>query len=166
IDREERTPVDRLVKQAVARNALQLQRGDESGAGDLFCLLREILQHVSVGSRPGDSGLRSQETQPRRAPQSRFKVVHIRLADSSLFGKALQLRAENRRLKFAKPVIESNQPMAEFIGHACAPRVDVRLHALKVLEIICNDGAALAASDQLAGLKAESAQIPNRPGAF
>ena len=52
------------------------------------------------------------------------------------------------------------------VGQAGATGIDVALHQFHVFEIVGDDGAAFARSDQFAGLKTEGAQIAHRAGAL
>jgi hypothetical protein len=55
---------------------------------------------------------------------------------TGLLRKALQLRAQQRCLKLAQPVVEANRAMVKLIGHAGAAGIDVSLHALLVFQVI------------------------------
>ena len=83
-----------------------------------------------------------------------------------LFGKAFQLRGQQRRLKLTQPVIKTNGSMVKFIRQAGAAGIDVGLHALMVFEVIGQHDAAFAGGDELARLEAEGPQVADRPRAF
>ena len=135
-------------------------------AWNVLRLRREIFQHVGVRRRPRDAWLGFQKSEAAGGAHARFEVLDICLADLLLLWKAIELRPEHGSLKFAQPVIEADDAALVLVGNAGTPRVDVRLHALEVFQVVGDDATALTAGDELAGLKAESPQIADGSCAF
>src|ERR1700686_2458315 len=93
-------------------------------------------------------------------------MLHVLFADSRLLREAVKLRAEHRGLKLAEAIVESHDAVMELICEASTPGVDIALYNFHVLEIVADDRATFAGRDQLAGLKAEGAQIAHGARAF
>src|SRR5215467_11176605 len=56
--REQRALIDRLIKQTITRDAFELQSGDKCRPRYVLGLFRKVLEHISIGRNPSDSGIR------------------------------------------------------------------------------------------------------------
>src|SRR2546425_4685428 len=159
VNREQRALINRLVEQAITRNAFRLERAQERRPGNPVEVLRKILEDVLVTGKTSVARVTLQETQPRRPAEALFEVVHVGPANLVLTGQALELSCQDCGLEFRHPVVQADEAVAELVRLAGAPAVGKSLRALVQLEVAGNDGTAFAARHQLARLEAERAQV-------
>ena len=86
-------------------------------------------------------------------------MLHVLFAGGGLLRQTIELRTKDGSLKFAEAIIKTDDAVMELVCKAGAAGVDITLHAFYVFQIVGNDDSAFAAGDELAGLKAEGANI-------
>src|SRR6202162_5054523 len=159
VEREERAFVNRFIKQAIAWNAFRLQRSYKLSPRDVFCLVLEIFEHITIGSLLGNAWLWFEKADGVGVVQAALEMQHVFLAQRGLFRQTLELGTQNCGLKFAETVIEADDSVMVLIGETGTAGVYVALNAFQIFEIVGDDRATFTGSDQLAGLKAESSEI-------
>ena len=73
---------------AASGNGRELTLTYKGGAGNVFDLLREVLQYIPVRRGTSDAGLGLQQSNSANATDSGLEVVHVDLADFPLVRQA------------------------------------------------------------------------------